>query len=81
MFVHVSDRDFVSPNFSEFIVECEWSSKISQKNQKMDFFGKIDGFFSKKNLELFSKSLNMANFLSNATQMVLLPKNVFPPRL
>ena len=54
MFVHVSKRGlFFSLNCRKFTVECDWYSKISQNVQKLGVFGKIGGFFSKKNHEIF----------------------------
>ena len=48
MFVHVSERDFFSPNCSKFAVECDSNSKIRQNVQ-------ILGFFLKKNRLIFRK--------------------------
>ena len=45
MFVHISDREFFSPNCRKFSVECDWNSKNSRNVQNSGFFGKIDGFF------------------------------------
>ena len=57
-----SELEFVfSPNRSKFALECAWNNKISQSVHNLGRFGKIDWFFSKKNLK-FLKSQNVANF-------------------
>ena len=54
MFIHVSEREiFFSLNCSKFAVECDSNSKNSQNVQNLGFFGKIDAFFRKKNLQIF----------------------------
>ena len=47
MFAHVSERDFFSPICSNFGVECDGKSEISQSVQNVFFFEKIE-YFSKK---------------------------------
>ena len=61
MFIHVSEREFFSKNCSRFAIECDWNSKIPQSVQNLGFFGKINVFFSKKNLK-FSKIANGRKF-------------------
>ena len=48
-FVHVSELEkFLEPNCSNFVVECDLSSRVSQNVRNFGFFEKIDGFFEKK---------------------------------
>ena len=65
-------------NCSKFAVECDPNCEISQKVHILGFFfQKIDGFFREKTNT--SKSLKMANLQWNAYQLILFPKNFFPP--
>ena len=76
-----SEREIIfSPNWSKFAVECDWNRKNSQNVQKLGFFfGKIDKFFRKKNLEIFQNRYMWQFFFYNASQMVFFLENVFPP--
>ena len=48
---------------SNFAVECDWISKVSQRLQNLGFLmGKNDGFLE-KDIDVFEKSLNVANLL------------------
>ena len=71
-----SDREkFLSPTYSKFVPECDWNSKISQNVRNLGCFSKKnDGFFQK--LELFSKSVKVANLLQIAYQVILLYENI-----
>ena len=81
-FLCTSERAIIFlPNCNKFAVECDWSRKNSQNVQNLGFFGNIDGFFLKKKVENFSKSLLVANFFQHASQMVFDLENVFPPYL
>ena len=64
--VHVKRRSFTflnvkffPPNCSKFAVEFDWNGKISQNVQNLGLSEK----WSSKDLEFFSKLLNVANFL------------------
>ena len=46
-----SDPEFFSPTCNKFAVECDWNNKIPQNVEFLGFFGKVDLFFSKKNLD------------------------------
>ena len=50
------------PNFSKIAVEYDWNIKIFQNVQNLGIFGKIDGFFFKKTLNLF-KIVKFGSFL------------------
>ena len=76
MLVHFSDREiYFFPNCCKFDVECVWNIKNSQNVQN---FLKYRWVYFGKKFRNFSKSLNVAKFFQNASQMVLFLKNVFP---
>ena len=62
---------FFPPNCSKFAIESDWNCEISRNVQNLSIFGKIDGFFSEKNL-IFSETLKVANCFWNAYHMVIL---------
>ena len=75
----ISEREiFVSLKGSKFSVESDWNNKNSQNVQSLGFFGKIHVFFSKKSW-FFSKSVHVANFFQNASQILTFLENVLPP--
>ena len=80
MFVHVSEPEgFLSLNCSKFAAKCDWNEKNSRNVQNLGFLWKNECVLLKRNLEIFWKSLHVANFFWNASLILFFLENIFPP--